>query len=142
MLAHYLGQIFNSSEIGRSLGLAATTVRRYLDILSGTFMVRELYHWHENLGKRQVKTSKIYFRDSGIYHALLGINHDNEIFTHPKLGASWEGFALEEIIKMHHAVPEEVYFWGTHNQAELDLLLLKDGKSIGYEFKVSDAPRV
>ena len=142
MLSHYHGQIFNASEIGKSLGLAHTTVRHHLDILSGTFMVRELQPWQENIAKRQVKSPKIFFRDSGIYHSLLGINDFRELLQHPKMGASWEGFALEEIIRHHRADPEETYFWATHNQAELDLLILKDGKRIGYEVKYTDAPRV
>ena len=142
MLAHYHGQVFNSSEIGRSLGLSDDTIRRYLDILSGTFMVRRLSPWHENLGKRQVKSPKIYFRDSGIFHALIGAWTDKEIQSHPKLGASWEGWALEEVIRAHGATPEEVYFWATHNQAELDLLIVQDGRRTGYEVKYTDSPRL
>ena len=142
MLAHYHGQIFNSSEIGKSLGIDGHTVRRYLDILSGTFMIRQLAPWVENLAKRQVKSPKIYFRDSGIFHALLGVSAEADLLRHPKLGASWEGFALEEIIRFHGAEPEESYFWGTHNQAELDLMIMKGGKRIGYEVKYSSRPGV
>lgn len=142
MLAHYHGGIFNASEIGTSLGIAHTTVRRYLDILTGTFMVRELTPWIENISKRQIKSPKIYFRDSGIFHSLLGIYDQHALQNHPKLGASWEGFALEAIIQVHHAESEECYFWGIHSHAELDLLILKNGKRLGFEFKYSDAPRL
>lgn len=142
MLAHYHGQMFNASEIGRSLGLSDDTMRRYLDLLVGTFMVRRLSPWHENIGKRQVKAPKIYFRDSGIFHALIGVWTDAELKSHPKLGASWEGWALEEAIRRHGATSDEAYFWATHNQAELDLLIVQDGRRIGYEAKYTDAPRL
>jgi uncharacterized protein len=142
MLAHYHGQIFNASEIGRSLGVSDHTVRRYLDILAGTFMVRILSPWFENLGKRQVKSPKIYFRDSGILHTLLGIQTTEELETHPKLGAFWEGFALEEICRTFHTSPEECYFWKTQAGAELDLLILKDGKKLGFEIKYTDRPAI
>lgn len=142
MLAHYHGQVFNASEIGGSLGLSDDTMRRYLDVLCGTFMVRRLLPWHENLGKRQVKSPKIYFRDSGVFHALMGLWSEKEIQTHPRLGASWEGWALEEVIRAHGASPEEAYFWATHNDAELDLLIVQDGRRIGYEIKYTDAPRL
>lgn len=141
MLAHHHGQVFNSSELGRSLGISDTTARRYLDLLTGTFMVRQLLPWTENLGKRLVKAPKIYFRDSGIFHILLGLQKGREIETHPKLGASWEGFALESVLRTQDIPPEEAYFWATHNQAELDLLVFKGGKRFGFEFKYSDAPR-
>ncbi len=141
MLAHYHGALFNASEIGSSLGASDTTMRRYLDILSGTFMVRQLSPWYENIGKRQVKSPKIYFRDSGIFHALLGLRDRDALLAHPKLGASWEGMALEEIIRIHQATPEEVYFWAVHGQVDLDLMILKDGKRLGFEFKYSDAPK-
>lgn len=142
MLAHYHGQHFNASEIGRSLGLSDDTMRRYLDILTGTFMVRQLSPWFENLGKRQVKSPKIYFRDSGLFHALLGVWTESDLRTHPKLGASWEGWALEEVIRARDATPEESHFWATHNQAELDLMITRDDRRIGYEIKYSDAPRL
>jgi predicted AAA+ superfamily ATPase len=142
MLAHYHGQQFNASELGKSLATADTTVSRYLDILTGTFMVRRLNPWFENIKKRQIKTPKIYFRDSGILHRLLGIPNLGQMVTHPKLGASWEGFALEEVIRITRAEEEDVYFWGVHNQAELDLLVLHDGKKYGFEIKYTDAPRV
>jgi predicted AAA+ superfamily ATPase len=142
MLAHYHGNIFNASELGQSLGAAHTTIRHYLDILTGTFMIRELTPWIENIEKRQIKSPKIYFRDSGIFHTLLGIENQNALHHHPKLGASWEGFALEEIIRHHQATSSEAYFWGVHNQAELDLLLVTKGKKLGFEFKYTDAPRL
>ncbi|MDR3669861.1 MAG: ATP-binding protein [Holophaga sp.] len=141
MLAHYHGQLFNSSELGRSLGISDTTVRRYLDLLTGTFMVRQLLPWTENLGKRLVKTPKIYFRDSGVFHSLLGLELGRDIETHPKLGASWEGFALESALRVLDVPSEEAYFWATHNQAELDLLVFRGGKRFGFEFKYTDAPR-
>lgn len=142
MLAHYHGQQFNASELGKSLGVADTTVSRYLDILSGTFMVRRLTPWFENLKKRQIKTPKIYLRDSGILHRLLGIPGMEHMVTHPKLGASWEGFALEQIVRCSGVAEEETYFWGVHNQAELDLLLFRGGKRLGFEVKYTDAPKV
>lgn len=140
MVAHYHGNILNLSEIGQSLGVSHTSIRHYMDILVGTFMIRELQPWHVNIDKRQVKNSKIYFKDSGIFHYLLGTHSEQDILKHPKLGASWEGFALEEVIRSYHADPEECYFWGIHQQAELDLLILKGGKKIGFEFKYADAP--
>ena len=141
MLAHYHGCIFNASEIGASLGISHTTARQYLDILTGTFMIRELSPWIENnINKRQIKSPKIYFRDSGIFHSLLGINDLDTLQNHPKLGLSWEGFALEEVIGFHHAEPQECYFWGIHSQADLDLFIFKNGKRLGFEFKYADAP--
>lgn len=142
MLAHYHGQMFNASEIGKSLGVSDHTARRYLDILVGTFMIRLLPPWFENLGKRQVKTPKIFFRDSGILHALIGIKEEKELDTHPKLGSFWEGFALEEVIRETHASPEECYFWATQSKAELDLLIVKDGKRLGFEIKYTDSPKI
>lgn len=140
MLAHYHGQTFNASEIGKNLGVADTTASRYLDILTGTFMVRRLVPWFENLRKRQIKAPKIYFRDSGILHQLLGAGDLASLVVHPKLGASWEGFALEQIIRLSGAAEEEIFFWGVHNQGELDLLILRNGKRHGFEFKYTDAP--
>ncbi|CAN5685178.1 ATP-binding protein [soil metagenome] len=142
MLAHLHGGIFNASELGGSLGVSHPTVRRYLDILTGTFMVRELAPFHENIGKRQVKAPKIYIRDSGLLHRLLGLDSMDALESHPKLGASWEGFALEETIRAHEARPEECFFWATHGGAELDLLIEKDGRRLGFEFKRADAPRL
>jgi hypothetical protein len=142
MLAHYQGQQFNASELGKSLGVADTTVRRYLDILTGTFMVRCLTPWFENIKKRQIKTPKIYFRDSGILHRLLGIPGLEQMVTHPKLGASWEGFALEQVIRASGVGEEDTYYWGVHNQAELDLLLFRKGQRLGFEVKYTDTPKL
>jgi len=142
MLAHYHGQIVNYSELGRSFGATDKTVRRYLDILSSTFMVRQLYPWFENIKKRQVKSPKIYMRDSGVFHTLIGINNFNEIQYHPKLGPSWEGFVIEEIIRKYDADPGECYFWSAYGRAELDLLIIKDGKRVGFEVKYTDSPKV
>ncbi len=140
MLAHYHGNIFNASEIARSLGLNYKTVQSYLDILSGTFMVRQLQPWHENINKRQVRSKKIYFRDSGLFHALLNIADKQQILVHPKLGCSWEGFALEEIARFYERLEGHCFFWAIHQTAELDLLVFYQGKRIGFEFKFADAP--
>lgn len=140
MLAHYHGQIWNAAEPARSLGVNESTTRRYLDLLEGVFMVRQLQPWHENLKKRQVKSPKIYFRDSGLLHQLLGIRTPEDLLRHPKCGASWEGYIIEEAIKL--AQPDEAYFWATHGGAELDLLLVKDGHRLGIEVKRMDAPRL
>jgi uncharacterized protein len=140
MLTHYHGQILNYSELARSFGVSDMTVRHYLEILTQTFMIRILLPWHENISKRQVKAPKLYFRDSGIYHALLGIRGKKDLSTNPKLGASWEGFALEQVLSGLQLRNEEVYFWSTHNQAEIDLLTFQNGKRIGYEFKYGDTP--
>lgn len=140
MLSHYHGQVFNASEIGRSLGISNHTTQRYLDILAGTFMVRILVPWFESLHKRQVKSPKIYFRDSGILNALVGIPNETELYKWPRLGSFWEGYALEEVIRTLHAQPEECYFWATHADAELDLLIIKNGKRVGFEFKYADKP--
>jgi len=142
MICHYHGGIFNASELGKSLGISYHTAKHYLEILEGTFMIRVLQPWYENLKKRQVKTPKIYFRDSGIYHTLLGLNN-NELLSHsPKLGASWEGFALEQIIRFYKTEPEECYFWASHSTAEIDLLIFKNGRRIGFEFKYTDTPKI
>lgn len=142
MLAHYHGNVFNASEVGRSLGLSHTTVKNYLDILSGTFMLRQLAPWYENLKKRQVKAPKIYFRDSGILHSFLDIENIAQLKRHPKLGASWEGLALETIIQKESVAQENAYFWATHSGAELDLLIIKGQKRFGFEFKYQDAPKL
>lgn len=142
MLAHVHGNLFNASEIGRSLGYSDTTIKRYLDILVGTFMIRRLNPWFENISKRQVKSPKIYFRDSGILHTLMGINDYQSLNTNPKLGALWEGFALEEVIRYHRVDQDACYFWATHNNAELDLLIVIDGKKYGFEFKFTDSPKI
>ena len=138
MVAHSHGQIWNASELGRSLAINETTVRRYLDLMSGVFMVRQLPPWFENLGKRQVKAPKVYVRDSGLLHALLGVSNARDLEHHPKVGASWEGYAVEEVLKAVR--PDEAYFWATHQGAELDLLLFKRGRRIGVECKRADAP--
>lgn len=142
MLAHYHGQVFNASEIGKSLGISHHTSRKYLDILIGTFMIRLLPPWFENLEKRQVKLPKIFFKDSGILHALIGLKNKADVDMYPRLGSFWEGFALEEIIRQNCASPEECYFWGTQGGAELDLLIMKNGKRHGYEFKYTDSPKI
>jgi predicted AAA+ superfamily ATPase len=142
MIAHHHGQLFNASELGNSLDLTNKTIRRYLDILIGTFMVRELQPWHENISKRQVKTSKIYIRDSGILHGLLNLTNYSELTRHPKVGSSWEGFALESVIQSCKADQNECYFWAVHQQAELDLLIVKDDKKLGFEFKYSTSPKL
>ena len=138
MLAHYHGQIWNAAELARALAVNESTVRRYLDLLTGVFMVRQLPPWFENLGKRQVKAPKIYLRDTGLLHTLLGITNQHDLEHHPKVGASWEGYAVEEVLKALQ--PDEAYFWATHNGAELDLLLFKNGRRIGVECKRADAP--
>ncbi len=140
MLAHYHGGIWNAAEAARSLGATEPTARRYLDLLAGLFMVRQLQPWHENLKKRQVKAPKVYVRDSGLLHALLGLASEREILSHPKVGASWEGYAIEETLRVVR--PEAAYFWATHTGAELDLLLFKGGRRYGVEVKFQDAPRV
>lgn len=140
MLAHYHGQVWNAAEPARSLGIGETSVRRYLDLLEGVYMVRQLQPWHENLKKRQVKSPKVYIRDSGLLHQLLGIRTLPELLSHPKCGASWEGYVIEEIISS--VQPDEIYFWATHAGAELDLLLFKDGRRFGVEIKRADAPRL
>jgi predicted AAA+ superfamily ATPase len=138
MVAHYHGNIWNAAEPARSLGVSEPTVRRYLDLLTGFFMIRQLAPWHENLAKRQVKAPKVYVRDSGLLHALLSIRTENELLHHPKSGASWEGYAVEEALRLLR--PDEAYFWATHQGAELDLLLFKWGRRFGVEIKRTDAP--
>ncbi len=140
MLAHYHGNIINYSELGRSLNLSDMTIRRHIHLLEGSFMIRTLRPWFENIKKRQVKSPKVYVRDSGLFQTLLNITED--IALHPKVGASWEGFALEEIIRFHEADPEDCYFWATSNQAELDLLIVRGHMRMGFEFKYTDAPRM
>ena len=140
MIAHRHGQIWNGSEIARSLAISESSARRYVDILSALFMVRQLQPWHANLNKRQVKSPKLYLRDSGLLHYLLGVRSEQELLVHPKLGASWEGYVIEEILRS--AEPDEEYFWATHNGAEIDLVMVKDGKRYGVECKRKDAPRL
>lgn len=140
MLAHYHGQLWNAAEPARSLGVNESTVRRYLDLLTQAYLIRQVQPWFTNLGKRQVKAPKIYFRDSGLLHSLLGIGDAPALARHPKSGASWEGFALDQVVRI--AKPDEVYFWATHAGAELDLLMVKDGRRVGVEFKRADAPQL
>jgi predicted AAA+ superfamily ATPase len=140
MVAHYHGGIWNAAEAARSLGVSEPTARRYLNLLSGLFMVRPLQPWHENLGKRQVKAPKVYLRDSGLLHALLGLGGEREILFHPKVGASWEGYAIEQTLAVVR--PDAAYFWATHTGAELDLLLIQGDRRYGVEVKFQDAPRL
>jgi predicted AAA+ superfamily ATPase len=140
MVAHFHGQVWNAAELARSLGASEPTARHYLDLLCGTFMVRRLQPWHTNLGKRELKAPKVYLRDSGLLHHLLGIRSRSELLSHAKLGASWEGFALEQVLASCGS--EDTWYWATHNGAELDLLLRRGGKNWGVEFKVSDAPEM
>ena len=138
LLAHYHGQTWNAAVPARSLGVSEPTVRKYLDFLTGLQLVRQLPPWHENLGKRQIKAPKVYIRDSGLLHYLWGVADTTALWQHPRSGASWEGFALEQVL--HTAQPDEAYFWGTHAGAELDLLMFKHGLRVGVEFKRVDAP--
>jgi len=140
MLAHYHGQTWNASELSRAMGLSDKTVRSYLDILSGAFMVRQLQPWFENTSKRQVRAPKIYLRDSGLLHSLLNIPDQHTLFGHPKVGASWEGYAIEQALSALR--PNEAYFWAAHGAAELDLLFFAKGKRYGIEVKFSEAPEV
>ncbi len=140
MLAHYHAQTWNASELGRAMGLSDKTVRGYLDILTGAFMVRQLQPWYENMGKRQVRAPKIYLRDSGLLHGLLNIQDIHTLLGHPKVGASWEGYVIEQVLQIIR--PLEAYFWGTHNGAELDLLFFHKGKRYGIEVKFSEAPEI
>lgn len=140
MLAHYHGQVWSAADPARSLAVSEPTIRRYLDILTQTMMVRQLQPWHENLGKRQVKSPKIYFRDTGLLHALMDVQSLPQLLTHPRAGASWEGFALEQVLRI--AQPQQAFFWATHQGAELDLLMLQGSRRIGVEFKRADAPTV
>ena len=142
MLCFYHGQLTNNAEISKSLMISRQMATQYLDILAGTFMIRLLQPWYENIQKRQVKTSKIYFRDAGIFNSLMGINSLDDIIRNPKVGALWEGFALEQILTCLQVRNEEAFFWATHNDAELDLLIFRKGKRIGFEFKYSDSPSI
>lgn len=139
MLAHYHGQIWNGAEFARSMAVSEPTVKRYLDILSGTYLVRQIQPWYENLQKRQVKSPKIYIRDSGLLHALLSLQGE-QIMSHVKVGASWEGFVIEQLLQQLQT--RDYYFWRTHAGAELDLLVFKNGKRLGFEVKFSDKPQI
>ncbi len=140
MLAHNHGQLLNYSELGRSLGLTDMTIKRYTEILEQTFMIRLLKPWYENISKRQVKAPKVYIRDSGILHALLGI-HEHDWYVHPKRSLSFEGFVIEELIRKFKT-DAEYFFWRTQTGVELDLLIIKNGKKYGFEVKNADAPSI
>ena len=140
MLAHWHGQTWNASELGRSMGVSDKTVRSYLDLLTGTYMVRQLQPWFENTAKRQVKAPKVYFRDSGLLHALLGLSSDAVLLAHPRVGASWEGFVIEEVIRVMQV--NQAWFWAAHGGGEVDLVLMHEGRRIGIEVKFTEAPRV
>ena len=139
MLSHYHGQVWNASRIAAALGLSDKTVRSYLDLLTETYMLRQLQPWHENLGKRQVKSPKVYFRDTGLLHSLLGLQDFHAIIGHPQAGASWEGFAIEQILRTVR--PAEAYFWATYSGAELDLFFIANGLRYGVECKFAEAPQ-
>jgi len=140
MVAHYHGQIWNAAEPARALGVSQSTCRRYLDLLTDALVVRQLQPWHANLGKRQVKSPKVYVRDSGLLHQLLGIANEKALHSHPKLGASWEGFVIEQILASEPR--DEVFFWATHQGAEIDLLLRRGDRLLGVECKRADVPRL
>ena len=140
MLAHYHGQTFNASEFARAMGVGESTTRRYLDLLSDAFMVRQLLPLHVNIRKRQIKSPKIYIRDSGLLHQLLGIRSQRDLMLHPKIGASWEGYVIEEILSAIR--PDDAWFWGTYQGAEIDLIMHKHGRRIGVECKRNDAPKM
>ena len=142
MLAHYHGQLWNGAELARAFGVAATTVRRYLDLLTGALVVRQLAPWHENLSKRQVRSPKVYVADTGLLHTLLGIETRESLERHPKVGASWESFMLREAVLRVGARPEECFFWATHAGAELDLLVVRGQRRLGFEIKRTTAPSV
>jgi predicted AAA+ superfamily ATPase len=142
MLAHYHGQIWNASEFARSFGVADTTVRNYLDVLTAAFVIRQLLPWHENISKRQVKAPKVYIADSGILHTLLNLQSSREVEGHPKVGASWEGFVIDQIIRRLGARAEECFFWATHAGAELDLLVVRGRRRLGFEIKRTASPKL
>lgn len=142
MLAHYHGQILNTSEFSRSFGVADTTVRNYLDLMSSALVIRQLLPWRENIAKRQVKAPKIYIADSGILHALLNMKTIMDLEGHPKVGASWEGFLLSQVVRHLGVSAEDCFFWATHGGAELDLLIVRGQKRLGFEFKRTSAPKI
>lgn len=142
MLAHYHGQILNTSEFSRSFGVADTTVRNYLDLMSSALVIRQLLPWRENIAKRQVKAPKVYIADSGILHALLNIKTIMDLEGHPKIGASWEGFLLSQVVRHLGVSAEDCFFWATHGGAELDLLIVRGQKRLGFEFKRTSAPKI
>lgn len=140
MLAHYHGQVWNASEIARSMGMSDKTIRSYLDILTETYMIRQLQPWHENIGKRQVKAPKVYLRDTGLLHSLLSLTDFHSLSGHPRLGASWEGFVVEQLLEVIQ--PSAAYFWGTYSGGELDLLFMQGGRRYGVEVKYAEAAEV
>lgn len=142
MIAHYHGQIWNASEFARSFGVADTTVRNYLDLLTSALVIRQLSPWHENISKRQVKAPKIYVKDSGVLHALLGLRTLTDLEGHPKAGASWEGFVLEQIARQLMARVDECFFWATHGGAELALLVVRGQQRLGFEIKRTTSPKI
>ena len=141
MLAHWHGQLWNGTEFGRAFGVAHTTIRRYLDLMTSVFVVRQLQPWYENIGKRQVRSPKIYIGDSGVLHALLGLTTREQIVSHPKVGASWEGFVVQQIIHLLAAHPEQCFHWSTHSGAQLDLLVVAGNRRYGFEIERTEAPR-
>jgi predicted AAA+ superfamily ATPase len=142
MLSHYHGQTWNASEFARSFGVADTTVRNYLDVLTSALVIRQLQPWYENISKRQVKAPKIYLADSGLLHTLLNLRTLADLEGHPKVGASWEGFAMGQVIRQLEARGDECYFWATHGGAELDLLVVRGRKRLGFEFKRTSSPAI
>jgi uncharacterized protein len=140
MLSHYHAQIWNGAELARAFAVTEATVKHWLDILTGTFMVRVLQPWHENLGKRQVKSPKVYLADSGVLHTLLDVADRDKLERHPKVGASWEGFVIEQVIDHLRARPEECFYWRTQQGTELDLLVVRGSERRGFEVKIAKAP--
>ena len=140
MLAHWHGQTWNGAEFGRAFGVAHTTVRRYLDLMTSLFVVRQLAPWFENISKRQVRSPKVYVADSGILHSLLGLPSRDAVVSHPKVGASWKGFVVSQVIERLAARPEQCFHWSTHSGAELDLLIVAGERRLGFEVKRAEAP--
>ena len=141
MVAHYHAQTWNGAEIARAFGIGETSVRRYLDLLTSALVLRQLPPWHANLAKRQVRSPKVFVEDSGLLHTLLGIESSEDLAGHPKVGASWEGFLVKEIIEKLNAREEECFFWAAHTGAELDLLIVSGRRHLGFEIKRTTAPR-
>ena len=142
MLAHWHGRLWNGAELGRAFGVSHTTVRRYLDLLTSVFMVRQLQPWHENIAKRQVRSPKVFINDSGLLHALLGLTTREDVVSHPVVGPSWEGFVVQQVIHLLGARPEQCYHWSTHAGAELDLMILAGDRRYGFGVKRAEAPRL
>jgi predicted AAA+ superfamily ATPase len=142
MLSHYHGQLWNAAELGRSFGVSEKTVRSYLDILCSTYLARRLPPYHANLAKREVKAPKVYVNDCGLLHSLLDLESRADVLGHPKAGASFEGFAIQEIVRQLGARDEQCHFWGVHTGAELDLLVVHGKRRLGFEIKLTDAPEL